>query len=197
MTSKIPSSAFNHSGFRARSIHGMTVVLLCFNILLYTIPMFSKMKRYYIGIVFTLFASASTCVQSSSAGVGQTIQISTQLESFTGKPSWLLMIRDIDNNENIPYVFDFISGYNYWVAATHGHNYVIIASTLQFAPYKSDPYRTKVIRNFCNLESHGRIAHGESVTVTISGKLSPNTDNYICNVTRFTDNYFGTIPSAE
>lgn len=129
-------------------------------------------------------------------GVGQNIQITTNLRSFVGKPSWLLMIRDIDHDQNIPYVFDFTRSDNFWLAFTYGHNYLITASTLQYAPYRSNPYRTKVTYDFCHLESHGRIARGESLYVTITGDLSPNTDGYTCNIVRFKDNHF-TVPSSD
>src|SRR5690349_5971957 len=110
-------------------------------------------KFLHIGIMCALFAASNIFAQPPD-GVGQTIQINTRLHSFVGKPSWLLMIRDIDHDQNIPYVYDISRGDNFWMAFTYGHNYLITASTLQFAPYRSDPYRVKVIHNFCNLESH-------------------------------------------
>jgi hypothetical protein len=155
----------------------------------------AKKIGYYIRIVLTLLIATNVHAQPED-GVGQTIQINTRLQSFIGRPSWLLMIRDIDHNQTIPYVYDISRGDNFWLAFTYGHNYLITASTLQFAPYKANPYRTKVIHNFCNLESHGRIARGESLQVIITGDLSPNTDSYSCNIMRFSDNHFS-VPSSD
>lgn len=127
----------------------------------------------------------------STGGLGQTIQINTRLHSFVGTPSWTLIIRDVDHGQNIPYVFDFNKGTNFWIAMTYGTNYLITASTLQFSPYRHYPdYRTLRVENFCNLESHGRIVRGESMSITITGQLSPYTDRYDCHVMVYPDNGF-------
>lgn len=118
----------------------------------------------------------------------QVIQINTQLYSFVGKPSWLLVIRDLDHGQTIPYVFDIRKGSNFWIAMTYGHNYLITASTLQFSPYKQDPYNTKHISNFCHLESHGRVIKGDSFFVTVSGNLTPRINTFNCTVSQFPDN---------
>ena len=142
------------------------------------------------------------CLMSTTAvlaedGVGQTIQIYTRLNSYVGTPSWLLEIRDIDHGQTIPYVFDFISGDNFWVAMTYGRNYLISASTLQFSPYRSNPfYTTRSIHDFCHIESHGKIIRGESMYITINGNLSPNTERFNCSVSRFPDNHF-TVPTPD
>lgn len=143
-----------------------------------------------------LLLVATNVFAQAEDGVGQTIRINTRLRSFIGRPSWLLVIRDIDHNQNIPYVFDVNQNDNFWLAFTYGHSYVIVASTMQFAPYKANPFRTRVIHNFCNLESRGRISRGESMQVTINGDLSPNTDNYTCSVMRFRDSHFN-VPAAD
>ena len=122
--------------------------------------------------------------QSQEDGIGQTIQITTQLHSFVGNPSWLLIIRDLDNDENIPYLYDFRKGDNYWLALTYGHHYLITVSSMKF-----DPYARK-INNFCHLESNGRIARGESLYITINGDLSPNTNTFTCHVLRYVDPNF-------
>lgn len=158
--------------------------------------MLTKALSVAIGILFTLCASVQAFSQPPD-GVGQSIQIYTRLQSFVGKPSWLLIIRDIDHNQNIPYVYDITRNDNFWLAFTYSRNYLILASTLQFAPYRANPYRTKVIRDFCGLESRGRISRGESLYVMVTGNLSPNTDSYSCNVTRFTDTRFSVPSSAE
>lgn len=130
-------------------------------------------------------------------GVGQTIQLYTRISSFVGQPTWLLMIRDVDHNQNIPYVFNITSGNNFWVAMTYGRNYLITASTLQFSPYRYYPGNTKRINNFCQLESNGRIVRGESMHVTVTGDLSPYNQQYDCSVSRFPDNYFTIAPKNQ
>jgi hypothetical protein len=113
------------------------------------------------------------------------VQIETHFRSFEGRPSWLLMIRDVDHNENIPYLFDITKGNNIWMAAPYGRNYLIAASTLQFSPYKSNPYRSKLLNNFCHLESNGRIIRGESMIIRIEGNLTPNPKTYKCVITTY------------
>lgn len=123
---------------------------------------------------------------------GQTIQIYTQLKSFVGRPSWLLIIRDIDHNQNIPYMYDFEKGDNFWLAFTFGRNYLITASRLVF-----NPYTNKKISNFCGLESNGRIMRGQSLYITIIGKLTPNTDSYNCSVLSYQDSNFAIAPPSS
>jgi len=67
---------------------------------------------------------------------------------------------------------------------------MILASQLQFAPYRSNPYRLRVINDFCGLESRGRIIRGQSISVTITGKLSPYTDTFKCHVLKYGDMRF-------
>ena len=127
-----------------------------------------------------------TMAGNANDGIGQNIHISAQLTSYTGKPSWLLVIRDVDHNQTIPYVFDFNQNNNFWLVFTYGRNYLITASTLQFSPYRSMPcYSQRKIKNFCRLESNGRIISGESIQITITGKLTPYSDTFKCHVMRF------------
>lgn len=131
-------------------------------------------------------------------GLGQTIQINTRFHSFVGKPSWLLIIRDIDHGQNIPYLYDISKGDNFWLAFTYGRNYLITVSNLQFSPYRYNPYGTKKINDFCHLESNGRIIRGESMIITINGDLSPETDTFTCHVLKYTDSHFIVYkPGAE
>ena len=151
-------------------------------------------KNLTINTFLTFFLLAlSPATQAMEDGIGQTIKIHTHLDSFIGRPSWLLMIRDIDHNQNVPYVYDFTDGNNFWLAFTYSRNYLIIASTLQFAPYKANPYRTRTIRNFCGLESSGRINRGISIHVTLTGNLTPDTNTFQCNVLRYADTNFTVV----
>ena len=150
----------------------------------------------YLGISISSLMSSLSFAQMDENPLGQTIQIYTRFHSFVGRPSWLLMIRDVDHNENIPYVFDIRRGTHFWVALTYGRNYLITASNLQFSPYGRNPYKTKKIRNFCNLESHGRIIRGKSLYITINGDLTPNTNTYTCYVSKYADSNFTLVNPA-
>lgn len=126
----------------------------------------------------TIISTSALAVPPPSDGFGETIQIHTNLRTFVGKPSWLLIIRDLDHNQNIPYLYDFTRGSNYWVALTYGVNYEITVSEMTFNPYD------RKIKNFCNLRSMGAIQRGTGMDIRISGDLSPNTNTYTCTVTK-------------
>lgn len=145
---------------------------------------------YQLGIWLCLSSFAVSAYAQGENGMGQTIQINTRFHSFTGRPSWTLIIRDIDHEQNIPYVFDISKGTNFWVALTYGRNYLISVSKMQFSPYRRYPGNTKRIQNFCHLESNGRIIKGESMYITIEGDLSPYSNNIDCHISRFPDNHF-------
>lgn len=153
--------------------------------------MLNKKRLACIGILFFL-SFPCTFSYAQTDGFGQTIQINTRFKSYLGKPVWLFIIRDIDHNQNIPYVFEINNGNNYWVAFTYGRNYVIEASNLQIEVYqpKYNTYKNYRISNFCHLESNGRIMKGESMTITITGKLTPNSNSYSCHVTSYPVNDF-------
>src|SRR3990167_5866017 len=112
-------------------------------------------QKVLVAVLSTLITGS---VFADPDDFGQTIQIYTQLKSFVGKPSWLLMIRDVDHGQNIPYMYDFEKGDNFWLAFTFGRNYLITASRLVF-----NPYNRKKINNFCGLESEGQIIRGQSL----------------------------------
>jgi len=149
---------------------------------------------FFAGCLTATFASArsATVAVEGLDGLGQTIQIQTHLRSFIGKPIWTLIIRDLDHGQNIPYVFDFTRGDDHWVALTFSRNYLITASKLQIVtPYsRFDLYKNYRISNFCNLESMGRIIRGRSMTVQISGDLSPNSNDYTCSASSYPDGFF-------
>lgn len=144
------------------------------------------LKNRIFSFVF-LFFFPFTLVCAQDFVVGQTIQINTGLDAFVGKPSWLLIIRDVDNDRVFPYLYDFRRANNFWLAFTHSRNYLIEASIMQFRTYnrRTNRFRKYKITNFCNLESCGRINRGQSMTVSINGFLSPNPDNYNCQVMRY------------
>lgn len=111
----------------------------------------------------------------------QTLQIYTNFKTILGKPSWLLIIRDVDTGLVSPYLFDIQKNDNFWVAFSYGHNYKITASTLQFEGCGE-------IQNFCNLENG--IISGKSMYMTLSGILSPDPLRMKCNVMKYGDTKF-------
>ena len=142
---------------------------------------------------------ASLSYAQTGDGIGQTIQIYTRFHSFVGQPSWLLIIRDVDHGQNIPYLFDIKKGDNMWVAMTFSRNYLITVSSLQFSPYRMYPnrnyprtYSSAKINNFCGLESNGSIIRDESLYIVLSGDLTPNRDRFTCHVSRYKDMNFTT-----
>lgn len=138
-------------------------------------------------------------VFADGEGVGQTIQIYTRLKSFVGKPTWSLIIRDVDNHQNLPYLFDIRRGHDFWLAFIPGRNYLIISSKLQISSYVASCNRFKkyTTNNFCHLETRGRIIRGDSMRITIEGNLSPNTDAYTCHVMQFPSPSFTIVRPAE
>ena len=158
-----------------------------------------------LALFFILSCAVSLYAEVSHAqgdGVGQIIQINTRFRSFVGRPSWLLIIRDLDHDQNIPYVFDVNRGQNTWTAVTYSHNYLISVSNLQFSPYhnypnRMYPYTSAKINNFCHLESNGHIYRNESIYVTLSGNLTPNTNTYTCHVSRHKEPNFVVVSPQQ
>ncbi len=114
-------------------------------------------------------------------GFGQLIQINTDLHSIRGNPSWLIIIRDLDHGQNLPYLYDFTAEPNTWFAFTYSRNYLILTSTLSIEIYnpRENRYKKYKIHNFCNLEN-GRIHHDKSISINISGKLTTNANLVSC-----------------
>lgn len=144
----------------------------------------TKKTLLMIGLITGLGLTTGPVPAQPQDGFGQTIEINTRLHSYLGKPTWLLIIRDVDHGQNIPYMYDFRKGTNFWLALTYSDNYLITVSELVFNPYQ------KKVKNFCNLESMGRIQRGTSLRIFIDGDLSPHTDTYHCNVLKYIDPNF-------
>jgi len=77
--------------------------------------MLKKKVAICIGILCGLCITTSSSYAQDNDGLGQIIQIHTRFHSFVGKPSWLLIIRDLDHNENIPYFYEIKRGDNFWL----------------------------------------------------------------------------------
>jgi hypothetical protein len=142
----------------------------------------------FIGTLLGLTLSPMPVYAQADDGFGQTIQIYTHFHSVIGNPEWLLIIRDLDHDQVIPYLYEVKQGDNFWLAFTDSRNYRITVSSLRFNPSR------RKINNFCSLES-GTIK-GESLYITINGKLSPNPDTFECHVSRYLDSNFSIAPPA-
>jgi hypothetical protein len=142
-------------------------------------------------LIFSCLATSSYA-QIDENPLGQVITIDTRFRSYVGNPIWSIVIRDIDHNQNIPYLFDLRRGANHWVIFTYGRNYLISASNMQIETYQMryNKYRNYRMTNFCNLESNGHILKGESMSIVIEGDLSPYSNSYSCNISVYPDDNF-------
>jgi len=136
----------------------------------------NKICTMLIALSMVLSAYAENSLEQT-----QTLQIYTNFKSIIGKPSWLLIIRDVDTGLVSPYLFDIQKNDSFWVAFTYGHNYKITASTVQFEGCAE-------IKNFCNLENG--IISGKSMYMTLAGVLSPDPQTLRCNVLQYGDTKF-------
>ena len=121
---------------------------------------------------------------------GATIQLYTQLHSITvNRPAWVLLIRDVDHNQNIPYLFDIQRLDNMWLLFTYGKNYEVVSSILQMNVYvpEINRYTLYQIHDFCRLESHGRVIQGESKYITLQGDLTTDPNSVRCHLSTFKD----------
>src|SRR5688572_12978243 len=94
-----------------------------------------------------LFLSILTLsTQALSAGMQQTVQINTHFRSVLLKPTWLLILRDMESGQILPYIYDVRGNDNFWLAFSMERTYRVTVSNLQFGKYA-------VIHNFCNLQN--------------------------------------------
>lgn len=124
------------------------------------------------------------CQAQFSPVLGQTLQINTRFSSIIGAPTWLLIIRDMDSGQVMPYLFDITETENFWVIFTIGRSYEVTVSNLKFGPYA-------IINNFCHLEDG--IISGKSMWIRLSGELSPNRRKIICHVMKYRDMPFPVV----
>jgi hypothetical protein len=137
-------------------------------------------NSYRLGImVLSMFLASPLALADNP--LGQVIQISTQFRAFVGKPTWLLIVRDVDTGLVSPYVFDIRNNENYWVAFTYGHNYRITVSNLKFGTYGQ-------VSNFCGLENV--ILSASSMFMTLTGVLTPDPKTIKCYVHKYKDANF-------
>lgn len=143
-----------------------------------------------IGTIFLCLTTSLTHAFDGSNNTFQhALQVKTNVYSIVGKSILTIIIRDIDRNENIPYVFEFTPGNQYWVLPIPSHNYFVLSARLQITKYdpRCNAYKNYRINNFCHIESRGRILRGKSVDLFVQGDLSPNTNKYSCQVKTYPD----------
>lgn len=107
---------------------------------------------------------------------GETLQIYTHFRLVLGKPEWVLILRDAESGQVLPYVFNIRNNENYWVAFSFGHSYRVVSSSLKFGTYA-------VIHNFCHLENG--ILTGQSMQINLKGVLTPDPNSIKCSVIKF------------
>jgi hypothetical protein len=122
-----------------------------------------------------LFAIATAAAQNNP--FGQSFQINTYLKSYVGQPTWVIIVRDEDNGQVLPYQFYFSELNNFWIGFTFAHSYRVIVSDLQFGPPNA------IIHNFCHLQDG--ILDRQSISVTLQGDLTPNRHTSQCHVMRY------------
>jgi hypothetical protein len=139
-----------------------------------TIKNVSRLLLVWVCFDFFSFAFAQN-------PLGQTLQVSTNFRSVIGKPTWLLVVRDIESGQIIPYLFEIREKQNFWIAFTYGRSYRVTISKLVFGPFAE-------INNFCRLENG--IMDGKSIIVTLSGTLTPDPSSFKCYAKPYQDSYF-------
>jgi hypothetical protein len=133
-------------------------------------------KLCQVFLLTLCFAYITSTPADNSQFINQTIQINTRLNTYYGNPTWLLILKDEESQRVFPYIFDFYNPTNFWIASSFARKYRVTVSKVSFGPFAE-------IKNFCHLEN--RSMSGESLTVTLTGKLSPVRNTYQCNVMRY------------
>jgi len=145
-------------------------------------------KKFYV--LLWLLISICSGITPVFAGnpMSQTVQINTRFRSITGKPVWLLVLRDANTGVVVPYMYDLRLTDNFWLALSSGRNYIITASTLKFGPFA-------IIHNFCHLEDG--VLSGTSMIIRLSGDLTPVPSTFKCQVSKFKDIPFSVATSPS
>lgn len=143
-------------------------------------------RKFCILLCISIAIFSKMTMVNAANLIGQTLQINTRFHSITGKPVWLLVLRDADTGVVVPYMYDIRNNDNFWLALSYGRNYIITASTLKFGPFA-------MIHNFCHLENG--ILSGKSMIITLSGDLTPAPVTFKCHVVKYNDNAFSVAPS--
>jgi hypothetical protein len=128
-------------------------------------------------------------VHAQDSPFGQTFQINTHLNSFVGKPSWLIIIRDVTTGQVLPFLYDFNTTENFWLGFTFAHAYQVTVSDLEFGPPNT------VIHNFCHLQDG--ILDRESFTINLTGDLTPNRHTSFCHIFKYKEYAFPIVQAQS
>ncbi|MES2218941.1 MAG: hypothetical protein V4501_11085 [Pseudomonadota bacterium] len=126
-------------------------------------------------------------IMAQDSPLGQTFQINTRLESFVGKPAWVIIVKDVANGQVVPYYFPIYESEQFWINFTFTNAFRVILSELQFGP------PDMVIRNFCHLQDG--ILDKESLIINLTGRLTPDRRTSECHVERFKSYSFPIVTS--
>jgi hypothetical protein len=120
--------------------------------------------------------------------LGQTFQINTRLDSYVGKPGWVIIVKDVATGQVMPYFFPIYERDHFWINFTFTNAFRVILSELQFGPPDA------IIKNFCHLQDG--ILDRESLIIDLSGKLTPDRRTSFCHVQRFKSYSFPIVTPA-
>ena len=150
------------------------IYILC--LLLNSYRLTEVLKKFYLFFLVVLTMGLISSAQAQTLieqPLGQTLQINTHFTAVYGKPTWLLIIRNMTTGKILPYLYDIRNEDNYWIALTEGQVYRVTVSTLTWGPFAK-------IHNFCHLENG--ILIKKSMFITLTGKLSPDTKRFQCHI---------------
>lgn len=132
-------------------------------------------RLYFLSLLSLVFALNQAYANSL---LQQTLQIHTQFKSILGKPTWLLILRDMESGQILPYQYDIKQNDNFWLAFSSEKSYRITVSRLKFGNFAA-------INNFCGLENG--VLFGKSMYITLTGTLTPDPASSKCHVMKYND----------
>ena len=144
------------------------------------------LKILWIGqLFFILYAQSNITRADATNPFGQTIQIHTNFDGIVGYPSWLIIVRDENGQQVVPYQFQMRNNQNFYIVLTWAHTYRITASNLSFGHYAN-------VDNYCHLQDG--ILSGKSMLIELGGVLSPDRSTSRCRVQQYQDMPFPVVP---
>lgn len=137
----------------------------------------SVKKIIKLGLLSSLFF-LSPLAQAQLEQIKHIIEIHTKLTSIVGRPTWLIVLRDMNSGHILTFMYDFILYENDWVAYSKNRKYRVVSSSLKFGP-------DIVINNFCGIQDG--ILEGTSMYITLIGAITPDPTTAKCKVLKYND----------
>lgn len=128
--------------------------------------------------IVSLFLFLAPTYAQFDQSIKHIIEIHTQLYAIVGKPTWLIVLRDVDSGRILTFMYDFIIYDNNWIAYSKNRKYRIVSSSLKFGP-------DQVINNFCGIQDG--ILEGKSMYITLTGAITPDPATAKCHVLKYND----------